>query len=191
MIHIRPWKFFTLLPGHNPFGRMITIPLPFREGKYIQTILSLDTMLLITAARIIDARTIVEFGTCAGATALNLAINIKQANIHCVDIERRPRDYDNTQFEERIFDHTVPIAQFTPILADMVFQDINYTSDTVETGTRKAFECSPKCVAWHDYGHPNHPHVKTYLDSLAKPLIHVEDSWMVFWFADEAIKVTA
>lgn len=182
MTTIRPWKLFSCLAGTDPFARLVTLPLPFRQGSDIQTIMSLETMLLIAVARMVEAKTMIEFGTSVGATALNMVMNVPDLQVVTVDKDRRQRDYDDTVYRQRVVEIHGDLADFLPSPADLVFQDINYSGDLVEMGTWKAVACEPKVIAWHDYGHPNHPYVKEFIDSLAFPLYHVEDSWLVFWF---------
>lgn len=174
MRHIRPWELF----AHLGYDREVVFRIPRHKGTESETVMSLETLLLVAAARIVDARTILEFGTCLGYNAMHLTLNTL-ATVHTVDRERRA----HVQEQGIIFD-VADIFTFGPREADMVFCDINYTPETVARCTELAFAADAKVIAWHDYGHPQLPHVAPYLDSIGKDLIHVEDSWMVFWFRE-------
>lgn len=183
MIHIRPWQFFEKFTGNVD----VIYRIPSHRGVVSETIMSMETMLLVVAARMIGARTILELGTSLGYNALQLARNTG-ALIETVDNMRRPWVFKGEECESQIATFTTDLKDVVVQgHNDMVFCDINYTLDTITRSTDIAFACSPKVVAWHDYGHPLNPHVKPFLDKLSytKELIHIEDSWIVFWFNDE------
>jgi hypothetical protein len=151
--------------------------------------MSLETLILITAARIRGVKIVLEFGTGLGYNAMHLAKNLDDYVI-TVDKDRKPRVFDG--FGYRIHSVKADIFNLTPFdlaffpAVDMVFCDVNYTLETTTRATELAFLCNPKVIAWHDYGHPDHPHVKTLLDDLSetKELVHIEDSWTVLWFKE-------
>lgn len=177
MRNIRPWQLFEHLDGN----RDVVYRIPAHRGVDSMTIMSLETMLLVAASRMIDADTILELGTGMGYNAFNLARNTS-ADIETVDLERKPAVFERTEVSPRIDRITADIADVKPGPTDLVFCDINFTPETTARCTEIALGCSPKVICWHDYGHPNHPHVKEQLDALDLDLIHVEDTWMVFWF---------
>lgn len=175
---IRPWQLFVHLNGN----RDILYRIPSHKGQESMTIMSLETLALISVVRITGAKTILELGTGLGYNALNLSRNT-DARIVTVDREQKPRVFTESARISVIhsdIDDYLPLG-FTP---DLVFCDINFTPETTARATEIAFSASPRVIAWHDYGHPDHPHVKEQLDALAEThdLIHIGDTWMVFWF---------
>lgn len=204
--HIRPFRIFELAPASN-----ITLPIPRRRGVDSGTPSLLENFLLISSARSIGATRIFEFGTCLGATTLNLLMNT-DARIFTLDLgepiqNQHPadavlteihlcsaRDYTGSRFESRVEELTGDSTRFdyTPFLnsMDFVFVDGGHDFDTVKKDTENAFtlirQNSPSCIAWHDYGNPKYPELTTYLDQLStqRELFHVGDTMLCFWFAD-------
>lgn len=178
MHHVRPWQLFAHLNGN----RDITYRIPSHKGSESMTIMSLETLALISAARIISAKTILELGTGLGYNALNLSRNT-DAEITTIDREKKNIVCGSQRIRsvQADIDNVVMGDTF-----DLVFCDINFTPETTARCTKIAFAAAPRVICWHDYSHPDHPHVKDQLDVLAEThdLIHIEDSWMVFWFRD-------
>ena len=179
---LRPWQFFSKLKGN----RDVLYRIPSHAGVESETIMSLETMLLVSAARLVEAKTILEFGTSLGYNAFQLARNT-EARIVTIDNQKEPHIFDGEPESVRIDAVQKDLFLISPERFDLVFCDINYTLETMSFATKTAFACEPKVIAWHDYGHPLNPHVKGFLDRVAeeKDLIHVEDSWMVFWFKED------
>ncbi|HSC57287.1 MAG TPA: hypothetical protein VLC51_08780 [Nitrospira sp.] len=179
---VRPWQIFSKLG----FNNQVRLVIPTLPGRETESVMSLETELLIAAARIVGARSILELGTSMGYTSLHLAMNTDAA-ITTVDRERKPCAFDQTTWESRIvrIDSDIFDLDFTEP-TDMVFCDVNYTPDTVMRATVVAFACDPRVVAWHDYSHPEVLAPKPILDALSesRDLIHVEDSSLVFWFKE-------
>ena len=73
MRHIRPYKIFTLLEAPVP-ERIANVMLPRRRGSGGTSLL--ETMLIIAATRIVDARRVFEIGTFLGSNTLNMALNL-------------------------------------------------------------------------------------------------------------------
>lgn len=69
MKHIRPYEIFTLLDA-VPTERVASVKIPNRRDLWL-----LETFILVTAMRLVNARRIFEFGTFFGSTTLNLALN--------------------------------------------------------------------------------------------------------------------
>jgi hypothetical protein len=179
---VRPWQIFSQL-GLNNHVRLVIPTLPGRETE---SVMSLETELLIAVARIVKAEIILELGTSMGYTSLHLAMNTP-SHIVTVDRESKPCVFERTPWERSITRVEVDIFDIDPPeTVDMVFADINYTAETIARATTVAFDCEPKVVAWHDYSHPELPHVKPFLDELSerKNLVHVGDSSLVFWFKE-------
>ena len=178
----RPWQLFEHLGMDND----LHIKIPTVPGTTSRTVFMLETALLVAAARIVKARTILEIGTCMGYTAMNLAINT-DAKITSWDIDHRPQIWEGTEWEDRITYRMVPQKRNRIKQFDMVFVDANHDYNHVKADTLKAFKMDPRCVVWHDYNNPMEPGVMKYLSELAQThnLIHVQDSWLCFWFKED------
>jgi hypothetical protein len=175
--HIRPFELFSRLGGNN----QVIYFIPTISGTESETISSLDTMALISAARIAKAETILELGTGMGQTALHLALNLP-ATITTIDL--KPLDnppWQGLECASKITTVSSSMDKLAPSAYDMVFCDINYSLETTREATRIADLSTPNLIAWHDY---HLPHVREYLDSLPD-LVHVEESRMVFWFRNK------
>lgn len=206
MYTIRPYQLFTLAESSN-----IVLPIPVRRASEGGCPSLLETFLLLTAAKIVDARSIFEFGTCRGTTALNLAMNTK-AQIHTLDLAcpitgQHPSDqrytslhlsnrmdFEGTEYRERIVVLQGDSRKFNyfPFLnkMDMVFVDGGHDYQTVKNDTEAAFELvqgkDAACIAWHDYREPLHSGIAYLLDSMADcgtDLFRVEDTVLCFWFS--------
>lgn len=179
MHHIRPWQLFQ----HLGDERRVAYEIPRHKGTESLTIMALDTLILVAAARIAKVKTILELGTAMGYNALHLAMNL-DASI--VTVEREKIDFVFNPTGWDILPVTADLFDYQPAPFDMVFCDINYTPQTFQKEIDLAFACQPKVIGWHDYGHPFTPHVKTMLDGLSetRDLYHIEDSWTVLWFRD-------
>jgi len=179
---VRPWQIFSKLG----FNNQVRLVIPTLPGRETESVMSLETELLIAVARIVRAKTILEIGTSMGYTSLHLAMNT-WASIITVDKEHKPCAFEQTKWESRIkrVDSDIFDLNFSDP-TDMVFCDVNYSAETVVRATSIAFGCDPKVVAWHDYSHPEVLAPKPILDALSesRDLIHVEDSSLVFWFKE-------
>ncbi len=192
MNHVRPYRIFNLLPG-KPQDRLVTLPIPSRPGSESLTVQTLETMLLIAAAKSVNAVDSYEFGTSYGATTLNLAMNV--GAVTTIDMSRRPvRDYDGSEFAENIREEIVNSHEYDakPECADFVFIDGGHDYDTISIDTKNAFKMIRQvgCIAWHDYGHPLFPDVTKYLDELSETIdiFHVQDSWVCLWFSERGVR---
>ena len=181
MHHVRPCRMFEKLSG----DRDVLYRIPTHRGVDSETIMSLETLLMVAAIRITGSKSILEFGTCLGYNAFQLSRNTS-AHIVTVDRDRKQCVFDGEPESARITTVQRDLFDVLPSPFDFVFCDINYTPETLERATKLAFACSPMAIAWHDYGHPLIPHVKPFLDDLGKTqdLFHIEDSWLVFWFRE-------
>lgn len=172
---IRPNEFFNSLKD-----RMVVYWIPKEKGEISGTITSLDTLCLIAAIRIYKLNSMLELGTGMGYTSNQLDQNT-DISITTVDKDSNPVVFKAPWISRVQSD----IRDFTPEYNyDFVFCDINYTHETLKRETDIAFSCSPKVVAWHDYGHPDSPQVKEFLESLYLPLIHIRSSYLAFWLKD-------
>lgn len=180
MRHIRPWELFARLDGR----REVVYQIPREPGRVSGTISSLDTLCMIAAVRITGVKTLLELGTGLGYNAYHLCRNTDIERITTVDKDEREKRAWLPDFEDRVNPVVTDAMNIHSVFQhDMTFCDINIPGVT-EHCTELAFSANPILAAWHDYGHPYVPHVKRYLDSLDLPLVHIEDSLMVFWFKD-------
>jgi hypothetical protein len=87
MRHIRPYKIFTMIEALPP-QRVANITLPSRRGAGGTSLL--ETLLIIAANRIVDARRVFEFGTFLGSNTLNMALNTPaDAEIFTLDLDEQ------------------------------------------------------------------------------------------------------
>ena len=188
---IRPRQIFQHLAGLNNEVRLVIPTIPGTESL---TIFALETELLIAAARIVKAKSIMEIGTSRGYTALHLARNTG-ARVLTIDIANKPCVFESLPEARRIFRYIGTVEDYrfdseelhVKLEHDMIFIDADHRYDAVKLDTEAAFKFDPKVVAWHDFGNPSEPDVEHYLRHLGqtKDLYHVEDSWIVFWFKEE------
>jgi hypothetical protein len=182
--HVRPWCLFAHL---SPDDRDVHYRIPAIRGEASLTVFALETLVLVTAARIVGARSILEIGTSVGYNALHLAMNLPETLITTVDIQAAERVYRESEFGNRIQDWTGDSRRFPPRHFDMVFIDGDHSYATVEADTHLAFACSPLVTAWHDYGGRDGDDVCRLLDGhpLTDRMIHIEDTKTALWFRKE------
>lgn len=174
---IRPWQLFSKLA---PSDRDVHYRIPAEPGVVSGTVSSLDTLAMISVIRLYKPRTLLEWGTGLGYNAYHLSENT-DISITTIDKDDRATALTSTYGIERVI---ADVADYTPDKShDMIFYDVNIPGLT-ERCTEVSLALNPRIMVWHDYGHPQVPHVKQYLDSLPLDIIHVEDSLMAFWFRD-------
>ena len=181
---VRPYRLFEKLKG----DREVVYHIPEVSGTTSLTIRSVETLLLIAAIRVLGSRTVLELGTCYGYNALHLAMNT-EAMITTVDIKQRANPvWKGTPSENQICAIERDIYEDNAWLpsVDLVFCDINYSYDSTKRCTDIALQASRKAVVWHDFRNPDSPHVEPFLNEIAatRNLIHIDDTWLVFWCAD-------
>ncbi len=87
MHRIRPYKIFTLLEAPAA-ERIVNVTLPRRRGHGGTSLL--ETMLIIAATRVVDARRVFEIGTFLGGNTLNMALNLPdEAEVFTLDLDER------------------------------------------------------------------------------------------------------
>jgi predicted O-methyltransferase YrrM len=181
--HVRPHKLFERLAPHQ---RDVLYHIPEMSGTESLTVFSLDTMILVAAARIAGVKSILEIGTSWGYNAFNMARNL-DAIITTVDVEVKPRYawYADPSLRHRIVPMIGSSHSLEPDEWDMVFVDGDHSYDAVRKDSEYALRNAQKVVTWHDYGDVQ-VEVTDYLDELdtTVPLIHIEDSRVVLWFKD-------
>ena len=85
MLTLRPYRIFTLFDP-PPMERIAKVPIPSRRGA--GGISLLETLLMITAAHIVEAKRVFEIGTFLGGTTLSLALNIPEdGEIFTLDLD--------------------------------------------------------------------------------------------------------
>ena len=183
MHHVRPWEIFKKIEGKE---HDVLLTIPSVRGTESLTIMSIETILLVAMARIVDAKKILEIGTSMGHTSLHLAMNT-DADIWTIDMLRKPCVFEGTVWERKIRRITEDVLDVRSFDVDMVFCDCNYSKELTMGSTEFAFECQPKVVAWHDYGNEKDaPHQKETLDRVAEyqDIYHIEDTWLCCWFRE-------
>lgn len=185
MIHrIRPHQVFKHLGSNNE----VHITIPTVPGTESLTVFTIDTLLLIAAARMVNAKSILEIGTGLGYTSLHLARNT-QAEVFTIDNERKPCVFEGTGWHRRITRMNADVNTFPPLPADMVFCDVNPTLELCRTGSVLAFGCNPKVIAWHDFENKDYPAQTENIKELAetRDIYFIEDTRICLWFADGRI----
>src|SRR5579859_4973406 len=181
--------------------RDAVITIPRRRG--LGGLMALETLTLIAAARRVNARSIFEFGTFLGATTYSLARNT-QAEIVTLDltageaqrIQQNPSEAEITALHVAAamdYDGKPESSRITAIQGnsltfdvdpyrrgfDFIFIDAGHELPNVIADTNNALAMlKPEgCIAWHDYGNPDYPELKDFLDHLPFDILHVEDTW--------------
>lgn len=174
----------------------------------------LETFLLISAARAVGAKSIFEFGTCRGATSLNLAMNT-DAQIYTLDLDQQIEhiyptdkacaevhlanlnslDFIGTEWDSRVtvLNGNSREFDFSPYRSqmDMCFIDGGHDYHTVASDTESAFRMvagkKRSCIAWHDYRHPDNSGNTYLIDSVARErtIWHIEETVLCLWFSPE------
>ncbi len=157
----------------------------------------LERAILASLLKLVKPRSVFEFGTYLGESALILAANTN-ASIHSIDldenrllgarpkfdefeltnVQRRFSDkpvFQGTEYEDRIQtitgdSTTYDFSRFYGQM-DFVLIDGGHHVDVVKSDTHHAFKMltpdHPACILWHDYGNPNY-RITDYLDDLAQ-----------------------
>lgn len=159
--HIRPYQLFTLLDRPAP-ERVANVKIPNRKDLAL-----LETFLLITALRLVNARRVFEFGTYFGSTTLNLALNSSpDSEIFTLDLEdsdlirvcqlsadavltqehlaREMLDFEQSNIANKIVclkgnSHFFDFSPFKNSI-DLIFIDGGHDYETVASDTRNAFK---------------------------------------------------
>ncbi|HEV3320938.1 MAG TPA: class I SAM-dependent methyltransferase [Solirubrobacteraceae bacterium] len=165
----------------------------------------LEECLLVAVLKAVRPTNVFEFGTYLGDTARLLARNlaVPGSAMYTLDlastagIEFEGKDAalaSQSVVAERSFDGSG--AQVVQLLGDsydldptpyagrigLVFIDGNHALKYVERDTANALRMVPKhgpsAIVWHDYGTPEYPMVKQYVDSLSEQmaLCHIEET---------------
>jgi hypothetical protein len=132
MKHVRPYVIFNLLDS-VPADRIATVKIPYRRDLKL-----LETFLLITALRLVNAKRIFEFGTFFGSTTLNLALNSPDdAKIFTLDVSKE----EATQLEQDAPDE--PLTKEHLARLSMEFDDTSVAPKITRlTGNSRTFDFS-------------------------------------------------
>ncbi len=83
--HIRPHKLHQLVETDSSVDRVIKVVLP---GK-LHTPVLLETVNIITLAKVVKATTFLEIGTLVGVQTLNIAMNLpKSCRVYTLDLDK-------------------------------------------------------------------------------------------------------
>lgn len=177
---LRPYRLFEKLGDDNT----VTIKIPNIPGSESLTVLSLDTLILLSIARLSQAESILEIGTSRGYTTLNLAVNTS-AEIWTVDIEWKPTVFVGDGRAVRI-DRLIGTSDDIGGHFDMVFIDADHSYEAVNKDTENALRLEANVIVWHDYNNPTEPDCTSYIDDFARThdVIHFADSWIAVWAKD-------
>jgi hypothetical protein len=110
-----------------------------------------------------------------------------------LSVERKYANLSNKHQVKQILQDSMTLdPQLYRGLFQFIFIDANHDQAYVTKDTENAFQMiggSPHCIVWHDYGNPEFPELKQYLDDLAKDLelYHVEETRLVFHLKGKAI----
>jgi predicted O-methyltransferase YrrM len=213
MHHIRPHKLFSMVAEESAMDRLVTMKIPRRVTPE-QPDLSLkllELMAICACIRIVDARSIFEFGTFCGNTTLHVALNSHHRtkiwtldaddatleSIGLMDMYRArakfPLQFEGTQVATKIKrlrmnSHDFEAAPFVAAAGrmDLVLIDGDHSTKgvSIDTQNADAMVAGYGCVLWHDYRNEECPENTEYIDGLAhgRELFHILDSWLVMEF---------
>lgn len=98
MKHLRPHRLFNLHKTENHFARMAQIVMPDQDTPSM-----LDTMILLTLAKLVQPRNFFEIGTFLGAQTLNMAVNLQSADrIYTMDLGQEDSSNVQQQKEDAV-----------------------------------------------------------------------------------------
>jgi len=208
--HIRPKILFSQLKLSNE-QKLVTVRLPSRRDDSIddRSASTLETMCLLTLQKIVRPKVTFEFGTCLGATTLNLALN-SDTEIFTLDLPPLKamqtyelKEWDNSDpnisallNNEREYHGLIDLKQITELVGDsrefdfspyysacdFIWIDGGHSYEVVESDTRNALKMIRPggVIAWHDYGEPLYPGVAQCLDHLSFEMFHVLGTSLVY-----------
>jgi predicted O-methyltransferase YrrM len=191
-------------------GQIVTLPPRLMFGPGTQDFSGLSA--LVELARAIEARSIFEIGTFHGTTALALAMNIPEAEIHTLDLPsgvergvlpvfmtdsaniaaRTTRVFEGRHEAARIAEHFDDSARFDfePFRArmDVVYVDGAHSFEYLANDTAAAeLMVSPRgVIVWDDYWRRT-PDVASYLHQRSdKTLLRIPGTRLVVWLSEDA-----
>ena len=183
MISIRPNQLFQLL---NQSDEPIWFQIPNRGG-----LMTLESLILVSLIKIINAKNVFEFGTYEGFTTRLMIENLpKSGTVTTIDIDSvdgvifegvdeklakkslesiREYSFSNRRGQvEQIIMNTMEFSiDGREGKFDMVFVDANHHVKYAERDTENSFKLIGEkgCIVWHDYKNPNYPSLTDFLDN--------------------------
>ncbi|WNL29764.1 class I SAM-dependent methyltransferase [Aliarcobacter cryaerophilus] len=212
MIRIRPHKILDLYKTENYHERMVNILVPSKYGfpSAIETLLLIALSKRIkpkigleigTYLGIQTLNLISNFPDNAILYTVDLdnrsVDEIKQlSNDKKVTLERieclHKIAYEKSLYKNRIIQLLCDSTKFDFSSLDKKFNfiyiDGGHDYNTISIDSYNAFNLidnsSLSCIVWHDYGNPNHPNVKEFLDKLSveKDIFYVEGTYLCVYF---------
>lgn len=207
MKHLRPHRIFNLLEEKD---RMAWISLPFQHSVTSM----LERGILMSLLKVVQPRTVFEFGTylgemtrmfaencCARIFTLDLGAGFSSGKLDDYEQKnlsqslRQQKMFYDSEHRDRIIelfgDSTT--FDFTPWLGTMEFIliDGGHHIDVVRSDTENALKLisphAPGCIVWHDYLNPVYE-ITGFLDTLSEtlPLFHVEETKYVFYLSNNS-----
>ena len=203
MINIRPNQVFNLIEDHQEW---VYYQLPKRGG-----LLALESAILLSLLKIVNAKKVFEFGTYKGFTTRLFLENIESDGkfISTLDLDSLDnvqfqgddlelastalgcfREYLNSPKSDYVEQILIDSLLFDPAgreqLYDFIFIDANHKLEYAQKDTENAFQMLSNvtgCIAWHDYGNPSFPQLTRWLTdfSVGKPIYHVEETMLCFY----------
>ena len=184
VVSVRPHWIFDRVPQDAP---LISLPTPMRNNGSLTV---LESFLLISLARSLNARRIFEIGTFHGLTARNLVRNVEGAEIFTLDLV--PCDFVDEPRIHAIRGHSVvyrgQLDDTDPLSVsslwatfDLVLVDGGHDYETVVSDSGLAFalvdRTRPSAIVWHDFGNPQYPDVERAVRELhGSPVYTIEET---------------
>ena len=106
--------------------------------------------------------------------------------IEAVHFERKYLGHPNKHLVKQLLQNSMSLdGDLYPNKFQFIFVDANHEVSYVKKDTENAFKMlakAPSCIAWHDYGNPQFPELKAYIEELAKEIkiYHVENTMIAF-----------
>lgn len=214
MIRIRPHQLFNLVETPSYEARLVKIVLPDKRAPILlDTAVLLSLAKLVQPKTYFEFGTylgvqllniIANLPPSAHAYTLDLdETSAGKAEQHEND---RPLTLEHLQSQDILaFRHSSYESQITRLFGDsnifdfspydrridMIFVDGGHDLRTLRSDTENSFRMlndnHKGCIAWHDYGNPVYPHLKTYLDELSetRDIFFVEDSMVAFYLQND------
>jgi hypothetical protein len=184
VLSVRPHYIFDQVPADR---REYTVSVPERESGSLTL---LETYVLISIARIVNAAHVFEIGTFKGITARNLARNIDGC-IHTLDLSEKFASFGPFSNITGHVGHSLAF-DFSPFhrKMDLVFIDGGHDYDTVAADSYRASQIIKKegeaAIVWHDYANPRYPAVKAFVDQTDSAeggwYFHIEETHLAVRF---------
>jgi|ERR1700674_1085754 Methyltransferase domain len=214
MIRIRPHWLFNLVETPSYEARLVKIVLPDKRAPILlDTAVLLSLAKLVQPKTYFEFGTylgvqllniIANLPPSAHAYTLDLdETSAGKAEQHEND---RPLTLEHLQSQDILaFRHSSYESQITRLFGDsnifdfspydrridMIFVDGGHDLRTLRSDTENSFRMlndnHKGCIAWHDYGNPVYPHLKTYLDELSetRDIFFVEGSMVAFYLQND------